>query len=60
MPDAGRHGRQEPTGLPAELAGLDEASAAVFRAFVKTLRLHRQFMVRHFAESASTRAKPSA
>jgi DNA-binding MarR family transcriptional regulator len=46
----GRDGCPEPTGLPAELAGLDEASAAVFRAFMKTLRLHRQFMVRHFAD----------
>jgi DNA-binding MarR family transcriptional regulator len=51
MMDATRDDCADPTGLHAELAGLDEASAAVFRAFMKTLRLHRQFMVKQFADA---------
>jgi len=38
-------------GLPPEFAGLDEASAALFRAFRTALRMHRQFMARRFGES---------
>jgi DNA-binding MarR family transcriptional regulator len=38
-PDAHDH-------LPPELAGLDEASVALFRAFRNSMRLHRQFMQR--------------
>lgn len=41
----------DPTGLPPELADLDEASTAIFRAFSNALRLHRQFMVRRLGES---------
>ena len=40
-----------PAGLPPELADLDEASAALFRAFGQALRLHRQFMTRRLGET---------
>ena len=43
--------RTAPLGSHPEFAGLDEASAAVFRAFGSALRLHRQFMVRRLGES---------
>jgi DNA-binding MarR family transcriptional regulator len=38
-------------GLPPGLADLDEASAAVLRAFGNALRLHRQFMKRRLGAS---------
>ncbi|MBN2205724.1 MAG: winged helix-turn-helix transcriptional regulator [Thermoleophilia bacterium] len=40
-----------PPGSPPESAGLDEASAALFRAFGQALRLHRQFMARRLGET---------
>ena len=51
-----RHGRGPtrlpgPQSLPAELADLDEASVALFRAFGNALRLHRQFMTGALGES---------
>ncbi len=46
-----RHECPHPKGLPPELADLDEASTAVFRAFGNAMRLHRQFMVRRLGDS---------
>jgi len=43
--------RSTPHDLPPELADLDEASQAVFRAFGSAMRLHRQFMRRRLGES---------
>ena len=40
-----------PPASPHEFAGLDEASAALFRAFGQALRLHRQFMARRLGET---------
>ncbi len=40
-----------PPGSPPDFAGLDEASAALFRAFGQALRLHRQFMARRLGET---------
>ncbi|RPI30686.1 MAG: MarR family transcriptional regulator [Actinomycetota bacterium] len=37
--------------MPQEFADLDEASAALFRAFGNALRLHRQFMVKRLGET---------
>jgi DNA-binding MarR family transcriptional regulator len=45
-PDADR----ETCIAPLELEGVDELSARVFRAFMRTLRLHRQLMIRTMAE----------
>jgi len=36
--------------VPFELEGVDELSSRVFRAFMRTLRLHRQLMMRMMAE----------
>ncbi len=44
-------GRTPHPGSPPEFAGLDEASAALFRAFGQALRLHRQFMARRLGET---------
>jgi DNA-binding MarR family transcriptional regulator len=41
----------DPARLPPELADLDEASLALFRAFGNAMRLHRQFMKRRLGES---------
>jgi DNA-binding MarR family transcriptional regulator len=43
--------RTLPLGSPPESAGLDEASAALFRAFGQALRLHRRFMARRLGET---------
>jgi DNA-binding MarR family transcriptional regulator len=45
------HDCPDPAGLPPELADLDEASLALFRAFGNAMRLHRQFMTRRLGES---------
>ena len=37
--------------LPPELHDLDEASAALFRAFGNAMRMHRQFMIRRLGAS---------
>ena len=37
--------------IPPELSDLDETSVALFRAFGRALRLHRQFMVRRLGAS---------
>jgi DNA-binding MarR family transcriptional regulator len=36
--------------VPFELEGVDELSSRVFRAFMRTLRLHRQLMIKTMAE----------
>jgi DNA-binding MarR family transcriptional regulator len=40
-----------PHGLPPELADLDDATVALFRAFGNAMRLHRQFMKRRLGAS---------
>lgn len=45
-PDADR----EACIVPFELEGVDELSSRVFLAFMRTLRLHRQLMIRTMAE----------
>lgn len=50
--DHDRHRAKGPLAdLPPELADLDEASRALFRAFGNAMRLHRRFMKRRLGES---------
>ena len=51
MLEAGHDDCRDAKDLPPELADLDQASAALFRAFGKALRLHRQFMMRRLGGS---------